>query len=559
MGKKRKLTRHADRKQGISLGERIDCVIAIFAPQYALKNAAARSQFSAWEGAGRGRFLGGWNTSAADCNDDIAMDLPTLRNRAIDLAKNEGLIAGAFREKADQVIGKSGVMPQARISHEALGISEDAAEKLNSQAEAAFARQAPYLDITGMQSFAGLQWSAYHGKEMTGEAVLLVRNGDGDPRRPYPIALQEIDPSRLGDSFRWGSTDALGVKTDANGMPISYSFKDANGESKIIPARDEDFNELVLHFFDRSRPGQLRGVPRIAPVIKLAKFLHEIQMNEVIAQRIARAFAVAIESPNAYAMQQAMTAEETDDGVAIEEHNPGIVMYLNPGESVKDISQSRPGATFDQFMQRILRTFAAAIGIPYEALAKDYAQVSFSSARAAIMDARRHYLSEQQKIGVLFQPIYARIVELAWLAGDFEVDDFYKNRAIYTAAEWVPTGWTWVDPVKDVQASLLGIAGGLTSEHVEIANRGFDWRTINRQRANERMEKLSTGTADLAKEIRVDEILSKINVPLDADEIYAIYGRSKPAGAPIEPRQNNGNRNNGRPANAGFGRIIADR
>jgi capsid protein len=54
------------------------------------------------------------------------------------------------------------------------------------------------------------------------------------------------------------------------------------------------------------------------------------------------------------------------------------------------------------------------------------------------------------------------------------------------AANWLPTKWDWVDPLKDANAEIAQIEAGLKSRTQAIAERGYDAEQVDREIAAER-------------------------------------------------------------------------
>ena len=64
--------------------------------------------------------------------------------------------------------------------------------------------------------------------------------------------------------------------------------------------------------------------------------------------------------------------------------------------------------------------------------------------------------------------------------------NFYTKRHQWLNVRWVPMGFDWVDPAKEVQASLEAVAGGLSTRSEEIAGRtGGDWEEFQDQALRE--------------------------------------------------------------------------
>ena len=61
------------------------------------------------------------------------------------------------------------------------------------------------------------------------------------------------------------------------------------------------------------------------------------------------------------------------------------------------------------------------------------------------------------------------------------------------AANWLPTKWDWVDPLKDANAEIAQIEAGLKSRTQAIAERGYDAEQVDREIAAERTRERALG------------------------------------------------------------------
>jgi capsid protein len=55
-----------------------------------------------------------------------------------------------------------------------------------------------------------------------------------------------------------------------------------------------------------------------------------------------------------------------------------------------------------------------------------------------------------------------------------------------TACDWIGTGRGQIDELKETQAALLRVKGGMSTREIEIAKFGGDWRKIFRQLSREK-------------------------------------------------------------------------
>jgi len=77
-------------------------------------------------------------------------------------------------------------------------------------------------------------------------------------------------------------------------------------------------------------------------------------------------------------------------------------------------------------------------------------------------------------------------MDAAVLSGGLTLPDYEANRVRLLTADWLPTKWDWVDPLKDANAEIAQIEAGLKSRTQAIAERGYDAEQVDREIAAER-------------------------------------------------------------------------
>ena len=60
-----------------------------------------------------------------------------------------------------------------------------------------------------------------------------------------------------------------------------------------------------------------------------------------------------------------------------------------------------------------------------------------------------------------------------------------RNRRLYTRPKWIPQGWEWVDPEKDMKAVISSIRAGLISRSEAVSELGYDAEEIDREIARD--------------------------------------------------------------------------
>jgi lambda family phage portal protein len=156
---------------------------------------------------------------------------------------------------------------------------------------------------------------------------------------------------------------------------------------------------------------------------------------------------------------------------------PGVIETLPPGLEFQEWSPDHPAAAFPNFVITLLRQVATGLGVSYNALASDLTGVNYSSMRSGLLIERDLWRRLQQwLIESFLQPTFETWLKMALLSGELVLDS--RDPSKFLAGKWEPRGWQWVDPLKDVQAAILGIGAGLTSRDAVVSEKGEDVEEI---------------------------------------------------------------------------------
>lgn len=509
----------------------IDNVISFFSPKAGFKRRMYREainishKFGAYKGASRDRLRSSWLPGGGSADQDLLPELSDIRERSRDLNRNDAHASGITSTMTVNVIG-TGIRPQSRVDKEDLGIDEQSANDFQKKAERAWKRWVPYADAGERMDFYEIQQLVDRQILENGEAIIVpLRLKDKD--RPYPLALQLVESDRLNTPQDKRSDKSIrsGVKIGEKGEPVSYFIQKTHpGDISYrtreearqyveIQAKDKYSRKNIFHLYYVSRSGQTRGVPFFTPVLTYFKDLAEYAEAELVAARIAACFSLFITSEASMDVGVNTAYERNTSGQMVESLEPGMIKHLMPGESITSFNPQRPSATFEPFVDRILRAISAALGLPYELVAKDFSKTNYSSARAALLEARRYFKVRQEWLAQkLCQPVWEMLLEEAYLKGEIDADIFYeKGKPVpaWVRARWIAPGWSWVDPLKEVKASREAIAGNISSLADEAAGQGKDWEEILEQRAREEQKR---------KELDLPEMTANSKTPKDEEE-----------------------------------------
>lgn len=457
----------------------LDRIYSVVAPERANRRMIARLRYEMsmqFRGADRTRLKANWVLPLDSATPDL-YELETLRDRCRDLNRNDPVASGATETMGMNIVGR-GLKPQSRIRAKYLGVTEDRARDLVRQAELIWQEWTPRADSGNRLTFDEIQFVALRKIVEDGEILALPVMGT-ESWRAVKRCIELVEADRLISD----SIDGTGIKKGKRGEPKTYSIRKANSTDTVdISALDTKGRPKILHIFMTKRPGQSRGYPFFAPVIGYFKDLADYLEAEVVAARVAACLAVFVTKQDAYTTAYNISTETDASGNRIQEIEPGLVGYLEPGESINVVDPKRPGDTFPSFVETILRHIGIALNMPYEILVKDFSKTNYSSARAALLEGRRMFTTWRNWFAQKFcQPIYDLVLEEAYLRGLFDAPDFYEKRSEYTRAAWIGGGWGWVDPVKEVEASRKAIDYGLSTLAEEAAGQGRDWEEVLEQ------------------------------------------------------------------------------
>ncbi len=481
----------------------VDAAIGFVAPAWGLSRVRARGMtkmFGAYRGAEFTRLHGDWSAQSGSADADLLLDLPTLRQRSRDLNRNDAHAGAITNTIVLNVVG-TGLKPQARPDEEALGITPEEAKAFIKAAERVWRRWVPTADAQNRMNFYAIQALCERQILENGEVFVLRQMIQDESNRRYRLALEVIEADRVSTPpGKSGPNMRDGVELGDRGQPIAYWVRKNHpgdvgmGLGYVGPGewtRYEAVNRIsghknILHLYLVKRPGQTRGEPIFSSVLGMFKNLGDVIEAALVTERIAACFSAFIKKANPYGAAQANTRTDAA-GNKLEDIQPGMISYLQPGEEIQFADPSRPGGTFDPFVQVVLRSICANLNLPLQIVLKDFSRMNYSSARTALIEARRAFKVYQTWLAAhLCQPVYEWLLEEAWLKQELPaVDLFGEQHDDWTLTSWIAPGWGWVDPVKEVESSTMAIAGGVSTLAEECAAQGRDWEDTMRQRKRE--------------------------------------------------------------------------
>ena len=467
----------------------LERVVSVFSPPRARAMAANRlglMMAGQYEGARHNKTsLRRFTPSAGSADSDSIGDLETLRARARDLARNAPIARGARTTTKTNVVG-SGLRVSASLQREILGISDEAAEEWEDNAEVLFDLWASskMASVDRKLNFYEQQGVAFTSAWDSGDCFALRRYKESTSFLALCVQLIEADRVSTPNGREVNQPDKPevrdGVEIDGDGEALAFHLLNQHpGDAALrqsykpedwarIPARGKNGLPLMIHLMEMDRIGQTRGVPMLAPVIEALKQLDRYAEAELMAAVVSAFFTVFIKSEGggdggvdpagAYGQPVGPMGGDGVHAAAPEMAlGSGTILEGAPGESVETINPNRPNPNFDPFFLAVIRQIGIALGIPYEILIMHFSS-SYTASKAAIETARLFFTDRRTWLARNFcQPVYEWFLYEAVARGLIVAEGFLDDpvkRAAWCGANWLGRAPIVLDSVKGSVANI---------------------------------------------------------------------------------------------------------
>lgn len=444
----------------------------------------ARSMYSA---ADVGPRSAGWTVANPSGEAANRGERDIVRARSRDLERNSDILGAGILAFERNVVG-TGIVLQAKV----LGSSGKEDEALNNKIEEQWQEwcRPENCEITGRFSFAEVCTLAVRRRMIDG-GILIVKAFDN---KQFRLQLLEVDDLDTTVQVSNGNRVIGGIEVDSYRRAVAYHIKiyDAWGFS-IRTQRVKAANVIYLPYL--IRPSQVREFSQVASSIPRIDDADELIDSAVIKERILSHLSVVIE--NAKGTLTGMPelgrgfggrtfgarTPEPKSQAPQEILEQGTTTYLKEGETLKTVSPAGTSSTVDPILKTTQRLSGGAMGLSYEAAARDMSQVNYSSARQGLLEDQRTYKMLQGYLITHFCDVVFRDwVEWEVLSGRINLPGYFENPKKYQRHVWIACGWDWIDPLKEASANAKAVETNQTTLQKICASRGEDYRDIIKQR-----------------------------------------------------------------------------
>lgn len=444
------------------------------------RSAKTRPSKRNYAGANKGRLFADFIGSNRSADSEIRWALPDLRNRSRDLERNNEYFRRYLQLLRVNVVGEGGFNLQVKAKNPD-GSIDRAGNNIIEGAWREFCRMGgPTVD--GRMSMIDLCNHIITGVARDGEVFLQIIKGN---YLRHGIAIQVLEPDLIDDEKNElapnGNQIRMGVELDKQTKrPVAYHVMTYHkGDyDYMMPQADRKHKRVeaseMMHIYRIERAGQTRGVPWSSAAISSLKMLHGYREAELIAARTGAAKMGFFTSPAG----DGFTADGFDDAdntVPIYDAEAGSFHQLPAGVDFKAFDPTHPTSAFSDFEKSILRGIAGGLGVSYTSLANDLEATSYSSIRQGALEERDFYRTLHRfMIDHFLDPFYRIWLRNVMNFGYIPISGAAKEIKFTQDITWRGRGFQWVDPLKEMNAAVVGLQNGILSHTDIAANYGRD-------------------------------------------------------------------------------------
>lgn len=434
------------------------------------------------------RLTASWTTQNTSLNADLYSNLDATRARSNDLARNNPYAKRFLQMVVANVIGGDGVRLQCRI-YDKPGQPDTYANDAVEKGWSIWGRKG-ICDVAGRLSWRDLEAQVTENVARDGECIVREIRGKS-AGNAFGYALQILDINRLDTTLIRAAENGygriiMGVEVNEFYRPQAYWLREKNPSELYLNGSSSGVAHLripaneIIHIFKQEYPEQVRGLPWMHAGMTLLNHLSAYQEAAVVAARVGAAKMGFFTTADG---ETPLNDNENADEIPYTEADPGTFGVLPEGTTFSTFNPDYPHQMFGEFSKACLRGVGASWNVAYHSLGNDLEGVSYSSIRSGTLEERDQWMGIQQW---LIDSFHERVQE-AWLRSSLAFGQItlpngsalpLSNFDKFSAHTWQPRRWQWVDPYKDMQASVLAIQQRLKSPQQVCAELGMDYEDV---------------------------------------------------------------------------------
>lgn len=437
----------------------VDKIINFFSPRHGAERMAWRN---AYDTASFGDRNANWKPPSEVTDVSLAYERQIALDRARDLERNTDLVEAMIHALERNVVGQ--------------GIRLDGKnEKLNKAFEE-WANDPEQVELGGRFNFNELNKLIVRRVSVDGGVIIqkviptkreMNRYG---LKIPLILMVREVDEL---SSLTTSLNTINGIERDDWGRPIRYHFRNYNPMTGMYEQVDEIVKaNNIIYLYRPKRATQYRDFTLLAPTNERIRNVNELLDTELVKSRVNSCFSLAIERQNLLGVGRGN--DNRPPNYAKKTLAPGMILELLPGEAVKPITPPNSASQTTEITKLQQRLAGAGIGLSYELVSRDMSQSNYSSARQGLQEDKMTFYDWRNWLKAHF---LNKLIKWFTEASFIE----YKEED----CDWFFSGWSWIDPQKEIQANQIALDSGQTTLAEICSESGQDWQDIIDQRAKE--------------------------------------------------------------------------
>lgn len=420
-----------------------------------------------------------WRRPFTSARSETYAALPYLRASSHDTVRNNPHGAKMVADLAKDIIG-TGITPRADTGNEAL----------NKEVDEVAAEFFANIDADGItKNYAGFQLLAARAMLEGGEAVFrrYVRPTRVATRLGLKVPLQfALCEGEFIDTFKntvlpGGNRIVQGVEFNPEDRTREayWMFTEHPGDTYMaavegsyqtvrVPAED------VRVMYEPQRPGQIRGVPWITPVLVRAKKLDDYEDAERDRKKTESSIPLIVKAANQMGEASDNTGPSlfptmTDaDGNIVEVVQAGMVAYTRDSAGVEALNPA-DAMGYAAYKRSELQSMAAGARSTYELASGDLSQTSFSSIQFGTLNYRGTVDAIRATIFIpTFEWFWRCMIDVSVAIGRLPKNTPYGVK--HHCPPWLP-----IDPDKQASANKTMMRTGEKSFYEVVTAGGKDF------------------------------------------------------------------------------------
>jgi lambda family phage portal protein len=365
-------------------------------------------------------------------------------------------------------------------------------EDWNAAAQTWWEEWQQYCDLTSLLSFGTIQSLAARSWFIDGEVFILKTRGESNRPRIQLIESHRVETPNHLISLE-GKTIIDGIEINPIGRPMAYWVKDGVSDPLMPAVYRRIPADQMIHIYEPSRPGQMRGLSFLYPVMNDLVDLEDLQGLEMKAAKDAAEVSNILTNeagefdPSMLRRSRDPVTTQTSTGTEITEqriaHYKTVIgartIALKRGEKLEQFRSERPSVASRDYWDYITSKICAGVGISQ--LLVFPRSMQGTVARAELDIANAFFRSRSAVFADAMERLYVWVME--WAVR-------FDKRLDGAPADWFrvdirsPRSVN-VDVGRNSSAMLAELEAGATTYRAIYAPLGLNEKSELRQRARE--------------------------------------------------------------------------